>query len=155
MYLNEWLTDCNCSWRVWLWWRWWSISWTGTRVSCLLISLWLRSGSFIQRDSSHTGYGTDTSNRTLLNVTHLHHNVKRSYTFICVIFLLQLLGSLISDFVDSFRPTARINSICGEIQTLPWCILHWYCYISLSHTHARHHVSVKSLCSLCVCIRSL
>lgn len=29
-------------------------------------------------------------------------------------FVLQLLGSLISDFVDSFRPTARINSICGE-----------------------------------------
>lgn len=26
----------------------------------------------------------------------------------------QLLGSLISDFVDSFRPTARINSICGK-----------------------------------------
>lgn len=32
--------------------------------------------------------------------------------------LLQLLGSLISDFVDSFRPTARINSICGELKTL-------------------------------------
>uniref|UniRef100_A0A3B3ZYC9 Mediator of RNA polymerase II transcription subunit 23 n=1 Tax=Periophthalmus magnuspinnatus TaxID=409849 RepID=A0A3B3ZYC9_9GOBI len=30
-----------------------------------------------------------------------------------------LLGSLISDFVDSFRPTARINSICGRCSLLP------------------------------------
>ncbi len=30
---------------------------------------------------------------------------------------LQLLGSLISDFVDSFRPTARINSICGKMHS--------------------------------------
>uniref|UniRef100_A0A671RGY3 Mediator of RNA polymerase II transcription subunit 23 n=1 Tax=Sinocyclocheilus anshuiensis TaxID=1608454 RepID=A0A671RGY3_9TELE len=30
-----------------------------------------------------------------------------------------LLGSLISDFVDSFRPTARINSICGRCNLLP------------------------------------
>lgn len=30
---------------------------------------------------------------------------------------LQLLGSLISDFVDSFRPTARINSICGKMRS--------------------------------------
>ncbi|XP_059897120.1 mediator of RNA polymerase II transcription subunit 23 isoform X2 [Gadus macrocephalus] len=30
-----------------------------------------------------------------------------------------LLGSLISDFVDSFRPTSRINSICGRCSLLP------------------------------------
>ncbi|KAM9339501.1 mediator of RNA polymerase II transcription subunit 23 isoform 5-T5 [Symphorus nematophorus] len=30
-----------------------------------------------------------------------------------------ILGSLISDFVDSFRPTARINSICGRCSLLP------------------------------------
>uniref|UniRef100_UPI003AAB88E9 mediator of RNA polymerase II transcription subunit 23 isoform X5 n=1 Tax=Centroberyx gerrardi TaxID=166262 RepID=UPI003AAB88E9 len=30
-----------------------------------------------------------------------------------------LLGSVISDFVDSFRPTARINSICGRCSLLP------------------------------------
>ncbi|XP_035384714.1 mediator of RNA polymerase II transcription subunit 23 isoform X1 [Electrophorus electricus] len=30
-----------------------------------------------------------------------------------------LLGSLISDFVDSFRPTARLNSICGRCSLLP------------------------------------
>ncbi|KAA0709014.1 Mediator of RNA polymerase II transcription subunit 23 [Triplophysa tibetana] len=30
-----------------------------------------------------------------------------------------LLGSLICDFVDSFRPTARINSICGRCSLLP------------------------------------
>ncbi|KTG03893.1 hypothetical protein cypCar_00013356 [Cyprinus carpio] len=30
-----------------------------------------------------------------------------------------LLGSLISDLVDSFRPTARINSICGRCSLLP------------------------------------
>ncbi|CAB1340254.1 unnamed protein product [Coregonus sp. 'balchen'] len=30
-----------------------------------------------------------------------------------------LLGSLMSDFVDSFRPTARINSICGRCSLLP------------------------------------
>ncbi|MGH0134284.1 UNVERIFIED_CONTAM: hypothetical protein FKN15_009540 [Acipenser sinensis] len=30
-----------------------------------------------------------------------------------------LLGSLISDFVDSFRATARINSICGRCSLLP------------------------------------
>uniref|UniRef100_A0A4W3IBS6 Mediator of RNA polymerase II transcription subunit 23 n=1 Tax=Callorhinchus milii TaxID=7868 RepID=A0A4W3IBS6_CALMI len=30
-----------------------------------------------------------------------------------------LLGNLISDFVDSFRPTARINSICGRCSLLP------------------------------------
>ncbi|KAG8011212.1 Mediator of RNA polymerase II transcription subunit 23 [Nibea albiflora] len=31
----------------------------------------------------------------------------------------EILGSLISDFVDSFRPTARINSICGRCSLLP------------------------------------
>ncbi|XP_036942158.1 mediator of RNA polymerase II transcription subunit 23 isoform X1 [Acanthopagrus latus] len=30
-----------------------------------------------------------------------------------------LLGSMISDFEDSFRPTARINSICGRCSLLP------------------------------------
>ncbi|KAG8123844.1 putative Mediator of RNA polymerase II transcription subunit 23-like protein [Naja naja] len=30
-----------------------------------------------------------------------------------------LLGNLVSDFVDSFRPTARINSICGRCSLLP------------------------------------
>uniref|UniRef100_A0A8C5NER4 Mediator of RNA polymerase II transcription subunit 23 n=1 Tax=Gouania willdenowi TaxID=441366 RepID=A0A8C5NER4_GOUWI len=30
-----------------------------------------------------------------------------------------LLGNLISEFVDSFRPTARINSICGRCSLLP------------------------------------
>ncbi|XP_078068990.1 mediator of RNA polymerase II transcription subunit 23 isoform X2 [Mustelus asterias] len=30
-----------------------------------------------------------------------------------------LLGNLASDFVDSFRPTARINSICGRCSLLP------------------------------------
>ncbi|XP_049612105.1 mediator of RNA polymerase II transcription subunit 23 isoform X4 [Syngnathus scovelli] len=30
-----------------------------------------------------------------------------------------LLGSCVSDFVDSFRPTARINSICGRCSLLP------------------------------------
>uniref|UniRef100_A0A3Q3JPP4 Mediator of RNA polymerase II transcription subunit 23 n=1 Tax=Monopterus albus TaxID=43700 RepID=A0A3Q3JPP4_MONAL len=38
----------------------------------------------------------------------------RTLTLICL-----LLGSLISDFVDSFRPTARINSICGRCSLLP------------------------------------
>ncbi|KAI5193953.1 Mediator Of Rna polymerase Ii Transcription Subunit 23 [Manis pentadactyla] len=30
-----------------------------------------------------------------------------------------LLGNLVSDFVDTFRPTARINSICGRCSLLP------------------------------------
>ncbi|KAM6324077.1 mediator of RNA polymerase II transcription subunit 23 isoform 7-T7 [Aegotheles albertisi] len=30
-----------------------------------------------------------------------------------------LLGNLVSDFVDTFRPTARINSICGRCTLLP------------------------------------
>ncbi|XP_068610263.1 mediator of RNA polymerase II transcription subunit 23 [Brachionichthys hirsutus] len=30
-----------------------------------------------------------------------------------------ILGSLIANFVDSFRPTARINSICGRCSLLP------------------------------------
>ncbi|XP_061424919.1 LOW QUALITY PROTEIN: mediator of RNA polymerase II transcription subunit 23 [Lethenteron reissneri] len=30
-----------------------------------------------------------------------------------------LLGGLVSDYVDSFRPTARINSICGRCSLLP------------------------------------
>uniref|UniRef100_UPI00358E3817 mediator of RNA polymerase II transcription subunit 23 isoform X2 n=1 Tax=Myxine glutinosa TaxID=7769 RepID=UPI00358E3817 len=30
-----------------------------------------------------------------------------------------LLGSMLSDYVDSFRPTARINSICGRCSLLP------------------------------------
>ncbi|XP_043923926.1 mediator of RNA polymerase II transcription subunit 23 [Protopterus annectens] len=33
--------------------------------------------------------------------------------------ITDLLGSLISDFVDTFRPTARINSICGRCSLLP------------------------------------
>lgn len=40
---------------------------------------------------------------------------------------VKLLGSLISDFVDSFRPTARINSICGRghLETLLlWVLIH-------------------------------
>ncbi|KAJ7406373.1 Mediator of RNA polymerase II transcription subunit 23 [Willisornis vidua] len=31
----------------------------------------------------------------------------------------ELLGNLVSDFVDTFRPTARINSICGRCSLLP------------------------------------
>lgn len=42
------------------------------------------------------------------------HNFVTVYWTLVV---LQLLGSLISDFVDSFRPTARINSICGKTLT--------------------------------------
>lgn len=37
-------------------------------------------------------------------------NIRVFYAVVSV----KLLGSLISDFVDSFRPTARINSICGK-----------------------------------------
>lgn len=44
--------------------------------------------------------------------------IQSNLDFIFILFcfvLCQLLGNLVSDFVDTFRPTARINSICGRI----------------------------------------
>lgn len=87
-----------------------------------------------------------------------HKNVPVFYV-IPVVSLLQLLGSLISDFVDSFRPTARINSICGELKTLAGYVLHCYCYIWYARTHTHAHIAMpgSEVCVLflCVCIRSL
>lgn len=46
-------------------------------------------------------------------------------------FSLQLLGNLVSDFVDTFRPTARINSICGRIIILNIPNSTWFLVILL------------------------
>ncbi|XP_043963377.1 mediator of RNA polymerase II transcription subunit 23 [Gambusia affinis] len=64
----------------------------------------------------------------IVRFIHSQHSPKRiSFLYDCLAMAVEtsllpprmLLGSLISDFVDSFRPTARINSICGRCSLLP------------------------------------
>lgn len=61
----------------------------------------------------------------------------------------QLLGSLISDFVDSFRPTARINSICGK--SIHSSSSHSVVSI-ISHKPLGRSVSCLTSVSVCVCV---
>lgn len=83
---------------------------------------------------------------------------KSIHAFTLFISLLQLLGSLISDFVDSFRPTARINSICGEFKNtvvMRPALVPLYLIHTLTHTHTTMSVSEVCVLFLGVCIRSL
>lgn len=84
------------------------------------------------------------------------------WIFICEFLIMsvhfQLLGSLISDFVDSFRPTARINSICGKrnwLLLLLWIpgdlnmpLIIWSVIIIINRTVTRKWMKTKkTVCS--------
>lgn len=102
--------------------RWWSIFLTEMLAFFLPILLLQKSENCTQRGSCHIGCVW-----VLLSVCSNLTCTWKKHACLYYTIPAKLLGSLISDFVDSFRPTARINSICGKrhLNTLLlWALIH-------------------------------